>query len=241
MGLGNIERKIRSDSAYQRKEAELLIEKLDMMIENLDKMKDDLKKIEKENKKEITENKEYYNKIVDLRKSMGLPEELGVFEWREKPSFKEKIFGGNYYNELSNELLELIMKYSLKTGGILALSELVLILNRKRPGKNVLYNDILKSVKILLKKKLIDNLIELDSGILVVQMKQLDWSKEQKIVLEYGSELGYMTIEKLMVATSWNLEKISVVLEEMEKSGLVLKETSAMEGIKYWFPGLQQN
>ena len=40
MGLGNIERKIRSDSAYQRKEAELLIEKLDMMIENLDKMKD---------------------------------------------------------------------------------------------------------------------------------------------------------------------------------------------------------
>ncbi len=95
----------------------------------------------------------------------------------------------------------------------------------------------MKSVKILLKKKLIDNLIELDwdEGVLIVQMKQLDWSKEQKIVLEYGSELGYMTIENLMVATSWNLEKISVVLEEMEKSGLVLKETSAMEGIKYWF------
>ena len=46
MGLGNIERKIRSDSAYQRKEAELLIEKLNprlivgpLLRENLIKIK----------------------------------------------------------------------------------------------------------------------------------------------------------------------------------------------------------
>ena len=32
MGLGNIERKIRSDSAYQRKEAELLIEKFETIL-----------------------------------------------------------------------------------------------------------------------------------------------------------------------------------------------------------------
>ena len=85
MGLGNIERRIRNDSAYKRKEAELLVDKLEMMVTNIEKMKEDLKKIEKENKKEILENRDFYQKISKIRENMGLPKEIGVYEWKDKP------------------------------------------------------------------------------------------------------------------------------------------------------------
>lgn len=241
MGLGNIERRIRNDSAYKRKEAELLVDKLEMMVTNIEKMKEDLKKIEKENKKEILENRDFYQKISKIRENMGLPKELGVYEWRDKPSIKERFFGGDFYNELSHELLDLIVENTSRTGGILALSELVLLLNKSRPGKNLEHQDILKGIKILLKKKLIDNLLELENGMKIIEVKEIDWSEEQKLVLDLGSELGYMTIENLMIKTGWGLQKINSVLLDMEKNGLVLKDVSAVEGIKYWFPGLQTN
>ena len=114
-------------------------------------------------------------------------------------------------------------------------------MNKSRPGKNLEHQDILKGIKILLKKKLIDNLLELENGMKIIEVKEIDWSEEQKLVLDLGSELGYMTIENLMIKTEWGLQKINNVLLDMEKNGLVLKDVSAVEGIKYWFPGLQTN
>ncbi|MHA2092541.1 MAG: hypothetical protein ACW98K_16975 [Candidatus Kariarchaeaceae archaeon] len=70
MGLRDIERKITTKSAYQRKEAELLLQELDQLIENVETLKKDLRKFEKKHGKDIQSNKDYYEKISLLREEI---------------------------------------------------------------------------------------------------------------------------------------------------------------------------
>ena len=63
------------------------------LIENVETLKKQLKKFEKKHSKEIKDNKDYYQKINRVRDELGLPEEVGVYEWRESPSFADPSSG----------------------------------------------------------------------------------------------------------------------------------------------------
>jgi len=239
MGLRDIERKIRSDSAYQRKEAELLLDQLNTMIDDLESLKDQLKSFEKEHQNEIESNKEYYQKVSQIRDELGLPMEIGVYEWKEKASLKDKITGGGFYDQLSMEVLEVGKKVSTTTGGFISVAELVLRLNKERPGKVVSASDITKALDKLVEAELIQPLRKLDSGVLIAEFIAIDLTNDQQAILDLASRQGYITIEKVLTSTDWPNERITRVLNEMEKAGMAIKEESMQEGTKYWFPGIE--
>lgn len=235
MGLRDIEKKIRSKSAYQRKEAELLLDELNRMIQDLNDLKDQLKRFEKEHKGEIETNKDFYAKVTQIRDDLGLPHELGVYEWQEGPSrFNKQAF----YDQLSNEILELGKRLVTKTGGMIAVAELVLTLNKERPGKLVSANDVVKSLEQLSKSGLIQSLRKLPSGVLIAEFIAIELSDDQQTVLDFAASKGFVTSEKFMTSSSWAPERVNRVLGEMVDNGLAIKDESIQEGTKYWFPGL---
>jgi hypothetical protein len=134
VGLRDIEKKIKIKSAFQVKEAELVIKELAQMIENVKNVKKQLKKFEKRYGNEIQKDKEYYEKLSGLRNELGLPTEIGRFEWKEAPTFKDRLTGGGFYDILANEVLNLGQKLTQENGGIMAISELFTKLNKSRPG-----------------------------------------------------------------------------------------------------------
>ncbi|NHJ47104.1 MAG: hypothetical protein FK733_04880, partial [Asgard group archaeon] len=81
MGLRDIEKKIRIKSAFKTKEAELMIKDLELMLENTRELREKLKKFEKKWGKDIGKSEDSYKKLVELRQELGLPNELGVYEW----------------------------------------------------------------------------------------------------------------------------------------------------------------
>lgn len=241
MGLRDIERKIRSKSAYQRKEAELLIDQLDSMIEDLESLKDQLKTFEKEHKGEIEDNKEYYQKVTKIREELGLPLEVGVYEWKESASLKDRITGGGFYDQLSMEILELGKKVTTSTGGIISVAELVLKINKERPGKIVSATDITKAIDKLVEAELIQPLRKLESGVLIAEFIAIDLSSDQQMILNIASRQGYVTVEKLLMDTDWSADRVNRVLGEMESNGMAIKDESIHEGTKYWFPALDSS
>ena len=241
MGLREIERKLREDSAYERKQAEVMLQQLDELIETVDTLKDKLKKFEKENDKEIKENKEYYEKVSRLRNELGLPEEVGVYEWRESPSFMDKLRGSGYYDELGNEILEIGKTVGSKSGGLISLAELVLQINRNRPGKIVTPKDTTKALEKLIESKLIQPLRKLKSGVLIVEFVAVEMSDDQQELFSLASRYGFLTKEKILMQTSWPPERVDRVLEELIRQGLVLKDETYQEGTKYWFPSLGES
>jgi hypothetical protein len=232
---------MRKDSAYQRKEAELLIDQLDNMIDNLEGLKSQLKKFEKEHKKEIETNKEYYGKVSKIREELGLPMEVGVYEWKESASIKDRLTGGGYYDELSMEILDLGKRKAHSTGGFVSIAELVLALNKERPGKIVSAADIIKGVEKLVEAEIIQPLVKLKSGVLIAEFVAVNLTTDQQDVLDFAARQGFVTVEKVLISTNWAPERVTRVLNEMESSGMAIKEESLTEGTKYWFPGLESS
>lgn len=240
MGLRDIERKLRSNSAYQRKEAEVLLDELDNMIENIDNLKKQLKNFEKKHEKELKTNKDYYAKVSTLRDELGLPQEIGVYEWKESASLKDRITGGGYYDQLGFEILELGKKIVSETGGIISVAELVLQINKSRPGKLVTPKDTIKAIESLVDAKLIQPLRKLSSGVLIVEFVSIELSDDQSKVLDLASRHGFLTRESLITHSNWAPERANIVLEELVKTGIALKDETYEEGTKYWFPSLGQ-
>ena len=241
MGLRDIEKKMVKKSAFQRKEAELMLQELDGLIENVESLKKQLKKFEKKHSSEIRENQEYYNKVSRVRDELGLPKEVGVYEWRESPSFMDRLRGSGYFDQLANEILELGRTTVNNSGGLISIAELVLNINRTRPGKLVTPKDITKSLEKLVSDELIQPLRKLPSGVMIVEFVPIELSTDQQEVFDLASRHGFLTREKLIMHTNWEPERVTRVLTDLIDQGIVLKDETYHEGTKYWFPSLGEN
>ena len=238
MGLRDIEKKVRMKSAFKAKEAELMIKDLEIMLENIRELHNQLKKFEKKWKKDITGNEQSYKKLVELRQELGLPDELGVYEWKESATFWDKIGGGDFYERLGVEILEQAKELQEYTGGIMTLGEVVLMVNKNRPGKVIPVKDVVSSIDKLSDAKIIPKPRELKDGVVLVEFIPANLTEDHEEDLNLSTRKGWITIEELILKTGWTQERSERVLEAMRDSGIARVDASYAEGKKYYFPGL---
>ena len=238
MGLRDIEKKIKVKSAFQVKAAELMIKELEQMINNISEVKKQLKKFEKKYGDKISENKDYYDKLANLREELGLPTEIGRFDWKETPTLKDKLTGGGFFDVLANEILEIGQQMISENGGIMAIGELFTQLNKTRPGRMVSIDDMYRSLEKLINTQLIPPYRVLDSGLKIVEFVPVEFSPDHDVILNYASRVGFVTKEDLLMRTSWTEERIDRCLKFFEENSIARVDRSYSEGVKYWFPGL---
>ena len=218
MGLRDIEKKIKVKSAFQVKEAELMIKELEQMIDNISEVKKQLKKFEKKHGDKISENKDYYEKLSNLREELGLPTEIGRFDWKEAPTLKDKLTGKGFYDILANELLEIGQQLIPDNGGIMAIGELFTQLNKIRPGRMVSIDDMYRSLDKLINSQLIPPYRVLDSGLKIIEFVPVEFSPDHDVILNYASRVGFVTKEDLLMRTSWTEERIDRCLNFFEEN-----------------------
>ncbi len=238
MGLREIEKKIRIKSAFKAKEAEIMIKDLEIMLENIRELQSRLKRFEKKWKKDITGNEDSYKKLVELRQELGLPDELGVYEWKESATFWDKIGGGDFFERLGIEILEKAKEVQEYTGGLMTLGEVVILVNKGRPGKIIPVKDVVISIGKLSDAKVIPEVRELKGGVKLVEFIPANLSEDQEEVLTLSTRKGWISIEELIMKTGWNQERSERALEAMRDTGIARVDASYAEGKKYYFPGL---
>ncbi|HUT81126.1 MAG TPA: EAP30/Vps36 family vacuolar-sorting protein [Candidatus Bathyarchaeia archaeon] len=238
MGLRDIEKKIRIKSAYQAKEAEIMITDLEQMLEHIRELRSQLKNFEKKWKKDIEKNEDSYKKLVELRQELGLPNEIGIYEWQESATFWDRIGGGDFYDRLGVEILEQSKSVQEQTGGLMTLGEVVLLVNKDRPGKIITAKDVTTAIEKLTEAKLIPKQKELKSGVVLVEFIPANLTVDQEEVLSIATRKGWISMEELMLKTRWSQERCERVLEAMRASGIARVDASYAEGKKYYFPGL---
>ncbi len=238
MGLREIRDDIRKKSEMTVKEADLMLHEIDELIAAFKVLEKKMKKFEKQHGSKIKNSKEYYQKLTELREGLGLPPEIGVYNWSDSPSFMDRLTGKGYYDQLSLDVLEIGKEITSKTGGLISLAELTIRLNKARPGKVVPPDDVAKVVKTLQKNDLIVGMRELDSGVKIVEFVSADLTEDQERVFSIASKKGYVTLEELVMKTRWSLERATRLMESLENEGLVVKDSDVTEGTKYWFPSL---
>ena len=238
MGLREIEKKIGMKSAYKKKEAELMIKDLERMLENIRELRGQLKRFEKKWKKDLEKNEDTYKKLVELRQELGLPNEIGVYEWKESDTFWDRVGGGDFFERLGVEILEKAKEVQEQTGGLMTLGEVVLLVNKERPGKIIAAKDVVKAIEKLVDAKLIPKPRTLKSGVVLVEFIPANLTEDQEEVLSISTRKGWISIEELMLKTSWTQERCERVLEAMREAGIARIDASYAEGKKYYFPAL---
>ncbi len=238
MGLREIEKKIAMKSASKVKEAEILIDELERMLLNVRELRGHLKTIEKKWKKDLKKDKNSYQKLVELRQELGLPDEVGVYEWKESATFWDKIGGGDFYEKLGVEVLEKAKEVQAYTGGIMTLAEVIILANKDRPGKIIAAEDITKAVDKLVKAKVIPEVKEISGGVKLIEFIPANLSSDQEEVLALSTRKGWISLEELMLKTNWTQERCDRILESMRSTGIARVDASYSEGKKYYFPGL---
>ncbi|NHJ39683.1 MAG: hypothetical protein FK731_06580 [Asgard group archaeon] len=238
MGLRDIEKKIRVKSAFKTKEAEIILKDLQQMLENIRELRSQLKKFEKKWSKDISKDESSYKKLVELRQELGLPDEVGVYEFKESPSFWDRIGGGDFFERLGVEILEKAKEVQEYTGGLMTLGEVVLLVNKERPGKIIASKDVVTAIEKLTEAKLIPKPKELSSGVILVEFIPANLSDDQEEVLALSTRKGWISLEELMLKTRWSQERCERILESMRDAGIARVDASYAEGKKYYFPGL---
>ena len=241
MGLREIEEKIHHVSAFQAKEADLMLKELDKLINDFLSVEKRLKKFEKKYGKKIKNEKEYYRKLSTLRKNLGLPEEIGVYTWKDTPSLSDKLSGKGYFEVLTNDVLEVGYKLVKDSGGLTTLAMLILKVNQVRPGKVVPSKEIIHVLENLKNKGVIHNIRQLEHGPKIVEFTSAELTTDQEKIFLIASQNGYVTFEQVILKYRWTIERTNRILKSLENKGIAIKEENIEEGIKFWFPGFMDN
>lgn len=241
MGLRRIEEKIAKEAALREKGARVAMEELEQWIYHLKKMQKDLQKFEKKNAKELETNPAALERLMAVRRELGLPEKLGVFKAKTSPSFSEKLTGkGEFYEQLGLEILEFGKNRIAETGGIVSLSEIVLEINKsQKSGYIISPTDIVRATNILKENKLVANLRQLDSGMRIVEFIDPGLSGDTERILQVASSnpTGELSLDALVVQTHWPLERVKRTMNLL-KDKKIVQEKKTLDGVRYFFKGL---
>lgn len=238
MGLRNIEEKIKREQALREKGAALAIKEIEDMISSVKLLSEQLSKIEKKYKQEIKKNPQISQKLMSLREELGLPQELGVFQPKEKPGLIDKLTGGGFYEQLGLHILGIADKSMNETGGVMSFAELIKRVQDLYQGHIVSISDIQKSLNILQKNELIAKIETLESGFKIIHFVAQEFSPDMNELIKLAHRNnGQLTRAQIITDLNWTLDRIDRVTSHLEKNQIIVKDES-FEGITYYFPGI---
>ena len=154
-----------------------------------------------------------------------------------KPSFFERIRGkGKFYDKLSYVILKVLRDECPKRGGVITLSDIVLLINRGREDDPLTPETILTALKNLEKKNVIPRIKTLPSGAKIVSFSPVELSNDHWTVLDLASSKGWVTLEEIILKTGWSTEKAQMVLEDLERTGIAVRDVKYERGLRWYFP-----
>ncbi|MHA1917407.1 MAG: hypothetical protein ACTSUV_03725 [Candidatus Ranarchaeia archaeon] len=261
MGLRDIETKINQSRAWEKKRLDMLLDDLEDILENRNNVVSRLAIFERKYSNQLSSFPLILSKIKEVKNSYGIPERIDVTSIEEReineikkeiaqkeqiqipkhPSILERASGrGPFYSHLSLKLLEIGQRIIKESGGLIKLSDLVLMINKERSyDSQISLKDIERSLRRLQKDKLIPGLNQLSSGIWIVEFTPILLERDIGSILEVAHDKGYTTIEEVVLQKKWTPERVIRSMAALEKMGVARLDKSYRLGKRYFFPGLK--
>ena len=238
MGLRNIEEKLKREAAMREQGTKLAIQELDSMVSSIKDLHQQIKILEKKFGGDIKKNPQAAQKLMEIRKELGLPTELGIFEQKTKPGLIDKLTSGGFYEQLAMQILDIGRQSLTESGGVLSYPELINRIQKLYHGHVVSISDISKAIGILEKNKLIAGIEELESGFRLIVFVSQDFSPDMNEIFRLANRFnGEISREQIILIKNWSLERVNRILSHLESKNLIVKNED-LEGIKYYFPGI---
>ncbi|MHA1729548.1 MAG: hypothetical protein ACTSWY_12595 [Promethearchaeota archaeon] len=132
-----------------------------------------------------------------------------------------------------------VMMEKDETGGLFLLTDLYDLINTGSLKGRVTLEDLEKAIGILEKKKVIPEIKELDSGVIMVSYFPVEYTSDQSEVLKFaGENEGSCSLSETCTGLNWSDDRALRALENLEATGIAKTDESFRTGKRWYFPNL---
>ncbi|XP_049836312.1 vacuolar-sorting protein SNF8 [Schistocerca gregaria] len=237
-GVGAIQKQRLEQEKYKDKGTELQENQLEQMTKQLEVFRANLEEFASKHKKEIKKNAQFRRQFQEMCASIGVdPLASGKGFW--------SVLGiGDFYYELSVQIVEVCLATNYKNGGLISLDELRHRLIQAR-GKNKQHQDITVDDLLSAAKKLRIfgdgfSVVPIGKGQYLVQSVPGELSMDHTAVLQQAANSGKanVSVSDLQDQLRWERNRAQKALDYMVKEGLAWIDTQDVNDVLYWFPSL---
>ncbi|MFW9894494.1 MAG: hypothetical protein ACFFD7_01660 [Candidatus Thorarchaeota archaeon] len=237
MGIRKIEDEIDLKEAMKKKAAELKMKDMEAKASVEKFTKDKLRELAKKHGVLLALTPELREEVKELQKKYDIPSSKIITEQITEHDVLRK-FSKIDHEKLGLLAYQRVLMSKEETGGIIPMPEVFELVNTGILRGNVQTKDIEKALKLLKKNKVIDDIIELDSGAIIVRFFPIQYTEDEAKVVELAKERGLITLEDVCVKLSWSQDRALRALESLENSGIAKFRENILTGKQWYFPSI---
>ncbi len=200
--------------------------------------KDNLKDFAVKYKKEINKNPMFRAQFQNMCAKVG------VDPLASNKGFWAEILGvGDFYYELSVQIVDVCISTRKENGGLITIEELLRRLRLMRSNLKQLQQDIsLDDIRRAVSKiKCLGNgyeIVEIGNQPMIVSVP-MELNKDHEALIKLAQDTCYVTMKGALKALKWPEKRVQAVLDLLITEGMVWIDTQVSDGeIKFWFPSL---
>jgi hypothetical protein len=237
MGIRKIEDEIDLKEAMKKKAAELQIKDMQAKASVEKFTKDRLRELAKKHGVLLALTPELREEVKELQKKYNIPSSKIITEQITEHDVLRK-FSKIDHEKLGMLAYQRVLMSKEETGGIVPLSEVFELVSTGILKSNIQIKDVKKALKLLKKSKVIEDLTELDSGVIMVRFFPIQYTGDETKVVELAKEKGLLTLEDVCVKLKWSQDRSLRALESLEKSGIAKFRDNIVTGKQWFFPSI---
>lgn len=238
IGIRKIEDEIDLKEAMRKRAAELRIKEIQAKASTEQITKERLRELAKRHGVILAFTPELKEEVKILQSKYNIPSSKIMTEQiTEHDVFKK-------FSKIDHEKLGLLayqrvlMRKEEIGVSLLPISEVFDLVNTGILKGNMELKDIMKAMKKLKKKNVIEDIKKLDSGVIMIQFFPIQYTADQVKVIELAKNQDYLTIENVCLHFNWAQDRALKVLKSLEESGMAKFSESILKGKQWYFPSI---
>ena len=238
MGIRKIEDEIDLREAMRKKAAELKIKDMEAKASTDNFTKERLRELAKKHGVILALTPELMEEVKDLQKKFNIPSSKIITEQITENDVLRK-FSKIDHVKLGMLAYQRILIQKEEIGvGLLPISKVYDIVNTGILKGILELKDLLKALKVLKKNHVIDDLQELNSGIVMIRFFPVQYTNDQVKVVGVAKEKGFISIEDVCIALNWSQDRAIETLKSLEATGVAKLRESLLKGKQWYFPSI---
>jgi hypothetical protein len=237
MGIRKIEDEIDLKEAMRKRAAELRIKELQAKASTDSITKDRLRELAKKHGVILALTPELKDEVKELREKYNIPSSKIITEQiREHDVLDTK--SRIDIEKLGMLAYQRVLMHKEETGGIMPISEVFELINTGILKNNVEIKDLTKSMKLLKKNSVIEDIRVLDTGIVMIHFFPIQYTSDQVKIIELAKEKGYLSLEETCLKLDWSQDRALRALKSLEETGVAKFTDSLLKGKQWSFPSI---
>ena len=238
MGIRKIEDEIDLREAMKKKAAELKIKDIQAKAATENFTKERLRELAKRHGVILALTPELKEEVKELQKIYNIPSSKIITEQITENDVLIK-FSKIDHEKLGMLAYQRVLMQKEEIGvGLLPLTEVFDLVNTGILKGIVDMKDLYKALKKLKKSHVIDDLKELDSGIIMVRFFPVEYTGDQVKVIGLAQEKGFISLEDICVGLNWSQDRALETLKSLEDTGVAKFRDSLLKGKQWFFPSI---